>query len=749
MYLRYKETTVLLAFTAMTSSLSAESTPEKPQTRTAQKPNVVLFMLDDAGFGHLGAYGGSIDTPNIDRVAKMGLRYTNFHTTALCSPTRAALLTGRNHHSVGAGVIVELQTDYPGYSSRIPKEKFPLVETLRQSGYATAAFGKWHNTPVDEVSKDGPFDLWPTGLGFERFYGFNAGDTSQWEPLVWDNTKPITPHAGRSDYHFTTDMTDKAIEWLNGENTKDPEKPFFLYYATGAVHAPHHAPASYIEKYKGRFNKGWDKERDEILARQIKMGLVPEGTTLAPRPEAIAAWDTLSRDEKLLYARFEEAFAGFLDHTDEQFGRLLAALEKSGKMDNTIIIVTSDNGASGEGGLQGSINEGLYFNGLPEDFASNLKRMGEIGSKSSYNHYPAGWALAGNTPLALFKQTTNEGGVRDPFIIAWPDKIKEQGGIRHQFTHVIDVLPTLMDVAAIEPMDEVNGIKQDPIEGESFAQSLTKADAKNSRKAQYFEMLGNRAIWQDGWKAVSFHGRLPWDTQYSDKNFDDDPWKLYKIDSDPSESTDVGPLFPQKLAELKALFHEKALQFNVYPLDDSTTGRLLATISSFTKGVSEFTYSQGDGSIHSALAPPLKNRSHEISAEMTISDSGADGVIVADGGRVGGYSFFVKDGYLHYVHNYVGQNRYVIVSPARLPKGRVLVGFNFESEGVPGGAGVGTLYINDKAVAQRRIPKTTPIIYSQYDTFDIGMDSGSPVSNGYESPFASRAKIESVRFNLK
>ena len=706
-------------------------------------------MLDDAGFGHLGAFGGPIDTPNIDRVAKMGLRYTNFHTTALCSPTRAALLTGRNHHSVGSGVIVELQTDYPGYSSRIPKEKFPLVEALRQGGYATAAFGKWHNTPVDEINKEGPFDLWPTSLGFERFYGFNAGDVSQWEPLVWDNTKPVTPQAGRSNYHFTVDMTDKAIEWLNDENKKDPEKPFFLYYATGAVHAPHHAPASYIEKYKGRFDKGWDQSRAEILARQIKMGLVPKGTKLAPRPEAIVAWDKLSADEKRLYARFEEAFAGFLDHTDVQFGRLLAALEKSGKMDNTIIIVTSDNGASGEGGIQGSINEAIYFNGLPENFQSSLKRIDEIGSKSSYNHYPAGWALAGNTPLNYFKQTTNEGGVRDPFIIAWPAKIKDHGAIRDQFTHVIDILPTVMDVAGVRPLEEVNGIKQDAIEGASFAQSLTHADAKVARHVQYFEMLGNRAIWQDGWKAVAFHGRLPWDTQFSDKNFDDDPWKLYKLDSDPSETTDVGALFPQKLAELKILFNQEALKYNVYPLDDSTTGRLMATISSFTKGVTQFSYDQNDGSIHSALAPPVKNRSHEITAELTLPEGGAEGVIVADGGSVGGYSLFVKDGYLHYVHNFVGENRYDIVSSERLPSGRVKVRFSFVSEGGKEGAGIGSLYINDKMVARKHIPRTTRIIYSQYDTFDIGRDTGSPVSTSYESPFIYKGKIENVRFELK
>lgn len=738
-----------LAMLAMASIVSplqgAANNPDQvPGDGAAQRPNVVLFLLDDAGFAHLGAFGGLVETPNIDRVARMGLRYTNFHTTALCSPSRAALLTGRNHHSVGTGVISELQTDYPGYTSRIPKDKFPLVETLRQSGYATSAFGKWHNTPVDEITPKGPFDLWPTGLGFEKFYGFMAGDASQWEPLVWNNTTPLTPHVDRKDYHFTSDMTDQAIAWLR---EKDKTRPFFMYYATGAVHAPHHAPDAYIEKYKGRFDKGWDEARADILARQKLAGIVPPETQLASRPEAIKAWSELSADEKKLYTHMQEVFAGFLDHTDAQFGRILAELESSGQLDNTIVIITSDNGASGEGGLQGSFNESLYFNGLPEDWKYSLARMDELGKVDSYNHYPAGWALAGNTPLKYFKQTTNEGGVRDPFIIAWPSKIKDQGAIRQQYAHIIDVLPTVLDAAKVPVLDEVKGVAQKPVEGTSFAQTLTDAQAKVARPAQYYEMLGNRAIWQDGWKAVAFHGRMPWDTSFSDPNFDDDPWALYKIDDDPSEMHDLAAQYPEKLAELKALFHEEALKNNVYPLDDSTTARLAITFASFTSGKTSFVYANRETQIHEALAPPVKNKSHTISANFVMPDANAEGAIVAAGGRFGGYTLYVKDGRLHYVQNYVGEDIYEVVASEALPAGPVAARVEFEKTGEF--QGVARLYVNDKEVGEGQIQKTTPFLYSQFDTFDVGEDSGSPISRHYQSPFKFPGTIERVEFNLK
>jgi arylsulfatase len=706
------------------------------------QPNVLIFMLDDVGFAHLGSFGGGVDTPNMDRIANMGIRYTNFHTTALCSPSRAALLTGRNHHSVGTGVIVELQTNEPGYTSRIPKDKWPLVESLRQNGYATAAFGKWHNTPVDQVRPDGPFDLWPMSLGFERFYGFMAGDASQWEPLVWDNGKPLTPHAGRPDYHFTTDMTDQAIAWLKDETTQKSDKPFFLYYATGAMHAPHHAPQSYIDKYKGRFDQGWDRAREEILTRQKLAGIVPQNTQLAPRPKGVKAWDELSADEKRLYARMQETFAGYLDHTDHEFGRLLAALEKSGKLDNTIIIVTSDNGASGEGGLEGTYNEARIFNAMPENFAANLEHIDELGSRTTYNHYPAGWAVVGNTPLQYFKQTTNEGGVRDPFIIAWPHHIQDQGAIRRQFTHMIDVLPTILDLADVPVLSHVNGVEQQPIEGASFAASLTNPQASDARHQQYFEMLGNRAVWQDGWKAVAFHGRQPWDVG-SNPNFAADPWNLYRLDDDVAELNDLAQQYPEKLAELKALFDEEARKFNVYPLNDTTASRVMKTYESFTAGKTSFRYAQTDGHIHEALSPPVKNRSHVITAALT---EVSDGVIVAAGGRFGGYSLFIKDKQLYYTHNFVGESLYEIKATETLPAGPVDLRFEFEK--TENGQGRGRLYVNDKLVGAGEIPKVTPAVYSQYDTFDIGEDSGAPVSDRYEAPFRYQGVIERVEFQV-
>lgn len=749
MFWNRKNSLTILVMASLASPMHAvEKSPKKFPAATQEKqPNVLIFLLDDAGFAHIGAFGGLIDTPNIDRVAKMGLRYTNFHTTALCSPSRAALLTGRNHHSVGTGVISELQTNFPGYTSRIPKDKFPLVEALRQSAYATAAFGKWHNTPVDEITPKGPFDLWPMGLGFEKFYGFMAGDASQWEPLVWNNTTPLTPHADREDYHFTADMTDQALAWLRESRMANPGKPFFMYYATGAVHAPHHAPASYIEKYKGRFDKGWDEVRAEILARQKLAGIVPPGTELAPRPNEIKAWNQMSADERRLYAHMQEVFAAYLDHTDAQFGRVLAELEASGQLDNTIIIVTSDNGASGEGGLTGSFNEGLYFNALPEDWKESLARIDEIGSKKAYNHYPAGWALAGNTPLKYFKQTTNEGGVRDPFIIAWPARIKDQGAIRSQYAHVIDVLPTVLDAAQVPLLKEVNGVEQKPVEGTSFAKTLTDAEADIQRPAQYYEMLGNRAIWQDGWKAVAFHGRLPWTVNFSDPNFADDPWNLYKIDEDPSETHDIAAKYPEKLAELRALFHQEALKYNVYPLDDSTTSRLFATYASFTAGKANFVYKRRETQIHEALSPPVKNKSHSIIANFVMPIGGAEGVLVAAGGRFGGYVLFVMGGRLHFVHNMVGEERFEVISSETFPTGTVEARMDFVKTGEF--QGTAKLYINSQLVGEGQIPRTTPILYSQYDSFDIGEDSGSPVSDQYEAPFRFPGIIEKVEVRLK
>jgi arylsulfatase len=713
-----------------------------------RRPNVLVFLLDDVGFGQLSAFGGAVNTPNIDRVANLGLRYSNFHTTALCSPSRAALLTGRNHHSVGAGVVTEIATDHPGYTSHIPKEKFPVVEVFRQSGYGTAAFGKWHNTPLDQLrGPESKHDQWPTDLGFERFYGFMAGDMSQWEPTVWDNTRPIEPHNGRADYHFTTDMADQAIRWLDDEHRKNPDKPFFLYFATGAAHAPHHAPADFITKYRGRFDHGWDKVREETIARQKSMGMIPSNTELSERPDVIPAWDSLSKDEKRLYARMQETFAAYLDHADAQFGRVLAEVERLGQLEDTIILITSDNGASGEGGLHGSVNENLVFNAIPDELATNLARFDDIGTKKAYNHYPAGWALVGNTPFRYWKQTVHEGGVHDPMVIAWPKRIKDAGGFRDQFTHIVDVAPTLMELTEVSMPESIHGIAQAPMEGVSFAKTVIEPDATTGKKIQYFEMLGNRALWSDGWKVAAFHGRYPWVLSGSNPDFAHDKWELFNLANDFSETRDLAGEYPELLESLKAKFDEQAKTYNVYPLDDGTGDRVATTYESLIGGITHFKYGPEDVRVSEALSPPIKNRSYSVSAELGIPDGSADGTIVACGGRFGGYSLYVKDKRLHFVHNFLAESEYRIDSNEDLPKGSVTVRFEFVKTG--DFRGMGSLFVNDKKVGEGLIERTVPKRFGIAETFDVGEDSGSAVTEQYAAPFRFPGRIAKVEFQLR
>jgi len=723
-----------------------------PPAAPEKKPNILVFLLDDVGFGQPGAFGGAVNTPNIDRVASMGLRYNNFHTTSLCSPSRAALLTGRNHHSVGTGVITEIATDHPGYTSHIPKEKFPVVEAFRQNGYGTAAFGKWHNTPLEQLRGPGSkHDQWPTDLGFESFYGFMAGDMSQWEPTIWKDTKPVDPIPVNGEYHFTVDMADQAIQWLDKEHTQNPQKPFFLYFATGAAHAPHHAPAEYIAKYRGRFDQGWDKVREETLARQKSMGVVPADTALPERPDVIPAWESLSSDERRLYARMQETFAGYLDHADAQFGRVLAEVERLGELDNTIILITSDNGASGEGGLHGSVNENLVFNGVPDSLANNLARIDEIGTKRTYNHYPAGWALAGNTPFRYWKQTVHEGGVHDPMVIALPKRIKSGGETRSQFTHIIDVAPTLMELTGVALPETIHGVAQAPMEGVSFAKTLDSQEAKTEKRLQYFEMLGNRALWSDGWKAVAFHGRYPWDLSGTNPDFDHDKWELFNMTEDFSEAHDLADRYPEKLESLKEKFDEQAKTYQVYPLDDGTGARLAATYQSIMAGISNFKYSQGDVRISEAISPPVKNRSYTITAVFEVpegasSGSSGDGTIVACGGRFGGYSLYVKGKRIHFTHNFLAESEYTVDASEDLPTGTVTVRFEFNKTGEF--EGKGTLYVNNKKVGEGFLPRTVPRAFGIAETFDVGEDSGSPVTDQYAAPFVYQGRIHSVEFQL-
>lgn len=709
----------------------------------ATRPNVVVLMLDDVGFGHLGAFGGPIATPNIDRVAARGLRYTNFHTTALCSPSRAALLTGRNHHSVGTGKVTELASDEPGYTGRIPKSAATFAEVLRENGYATYALGKWHNTPIDEATTHGPYDLWPQGLGFERFYGFLAADTDQWAPNLWDQKTPIDPGAGRTDYILDRDLADHAVSFID-EKVRTGQ-PFFVYLAPGTAHAPHQAPREFIARNKGLFDEGWDKVREATFARQKAIGIMPGDVQLAPRPAVIPAWDGLSRDEKRLYARMQEVYAAAVQYADSQFGRVLDELEKTGHLDDTIILITSDNGASGEGAMEGSANEMRVANQLPEDFAANLRLIDELGGPATYNHYPAGWAFAGNTPGQYWKQTVHEGGVRDPFIIAWPNGIAARGEIRPQFAHLVDVAPTILELAGIQMPATVNAVSQMPLEGVSLVPTFASAAATNKKAVQYFEMFGNRGLWSNGFKAVAFHGRWPWDTRSTNSDFAGDHWALYDLATDPNETVDLADTNPGKLSELRGLFEQQANEHHVFPLNDSTSALVAANMARLIGGRTQFVYSGVTRATPEVLSPPVKNHAHTIVANVRVGAGGADGVLATCGGRFGGYALYVKGGKLTYVHNFIGEERYTIVSAQPVPTGEVELKFVFTKTGP--NRGRGRLYINGKLSGSGAIPRTVPILYSFSESFDTGLDTGTPAGD-YEVPFAFQGDLERVKVTI-
>ncbi|MBX3191833.1 MAG: arylsulfatase [Labilithrix sp.] len=729
---------------ALLSCSRALQTREQAMTTSEEtsppKPNVVVVLLDDVGFGHLSSFGGPIPTPNIDRVAARGLRYTSFHTTALCSPTRAALLTGRNHHAVGTGKITELVSDEPGYTGRIPTSAATFVEIFRQHGYATYALGKWHNTPVEDVTPNGPYDLWPHALGFDRFYGFMGGQTNQWAPNVWDDTLPIDPAVGHPGYFLDRDLGDHAIAYV-AQHGKD-RQPFLLYIATGSAHAPHHAPREVIDRNIGRFDAGWDVLREQTLARQKRMGIVPEETTLAPRPEEIPAWSSLSPREKRAFARMQEVFAGAVEYADEQLGRVLDQLEKTQQLDDTIVIVTSDNGASGEGGLIGLTNVFQDVNGIPTSLGEIERALDDLGGPNAINHYPAGWALAGNTPGRYWKQSTYEGGVRDPFVISWPNGIEARGGIRSRFTHVVDVAPTLLDLAGLAMPGEVNGVRQMPLAGESFVSSLRAARAPARRPPQYFEMFGNRAIWADGWKAVSFGGRMPWDHE---SGFDAGPWELFRLDDDPGESRDLAAREPEKLAELEALFDREARKNRVFPLEGASVALVRENMRRLAGQQTTFRYEGFTRGTPEVLSPPVKNRSHAIVARVHVYDGGAEGVLATCGGRFGGYALYVKDGRLTYAHDYVGLERYVVTSTTRVPTGDVTLAVVFEKTGE--NAGRARLFIDGDAAGEGDIPHTVPILYSATETFDTGLDTATAAGD-YEVPFAFTGRLDSVTVRL-
>jgi arylsulfatase A-like enzyme len=729
-----------------------ESKPWWPQPTQAppDAPNIVIIILDDVGYGWLSCYGGSIETPNIDGLARNGLLYNNWHTTALCSPTRATLLTGRNHHSVSTGAVTDMATGFPGYDGRIPKEKATIAAALRKYGYNTFAVGKWHNTPAGETGPEGPFDRWPTGemMGFDRFYGFLGGGCNQWyPPLVWDNHPIAPPKTPEEGYHLSVDLVDKAILFISNHESVAPEKPWFLWLAFGAAHAPHHVSKEWADKYKGKFDQGWDKVREETLARQKRMGIVPENTELAPPNEGVQKWDELSGDEKKLFARMMEVYAGFLSHTDHQIGKLISFLEEIGNIENTLMFVCSDNGASAEGMLTGLFNEASVFNMELESTEENMKRIDELGGPTSYNHYPVGWAMAGDSPFKWYKQYTHYGGTKDPLIVHWPKGIRDRGKIRTQFHHSADIVPTIFEAVGVDPPAEIGGYAQAPLEGVSMLYSFNDAIAPSRKQIQYFEMLGNRAIWRNGWKAVTYHGRLPWENK-SRWSFDEDKWELYNVEEDFSECKDLADKHPEKLRQLVELWWAEAGKYNVLPLDDRFAERQ-ALRDEISKEKKSYTFYPGTVRVPENSAPHFKNRSYSINAEVEIPKAGAEGPICAIGGIGSGWSLYIKDKKLVYCYNYLGKY-YYLNSTDHVPTGKVKLGFEFEKTGKEkfGAGGIARLYINGNKAGELKIPRTVRFVYSMGESFDIGRDSGTAVTPEYKHHAEFTGTIKKVVIDL-
>ena len=698
-------------------------------------PNVLVILIDDMGFGMPSAFGGPIHMPTVDKLAREGLRYNQFHTTALCSPTRTALLSGRNHHTNNMGSITETATAFPGNTGQRPDNVTPLAEMLRLNGYSTSFFGKNHETAAWEVSPSGPTTRWPNRSGFDEFYGFMGGETNQWAPLLYHNQTMVEVPKDPK-YHFMTDMTNKAIAWVEFQKALTPDRPFFMYFAPGATHAPHHVPKEWIAKYKGKFDKGWDVMRERVLARQIKLGVVPPGTKLAPKPEAIKDWATLSADEKKLFSRQMEIFAGFGEYTDTEIGRLVDAIRQTGQLDNTLIFyILGDNGTSAEGGMNGLFNEMTYFNGVQETVKDILKHYAQLGGPLSYPHMAAGWAVAGDTPFTWTKQVaSNFGGTRNGMVIHWPKRITAKGEIRSQFHHVIDVAPTILEAAGLPEPKSVNGTVQKPIEGVSMVYTLDDPNAESRHKVQYFEIFGNRGIYADGWLAGTIH-KAPWEPEPRAPLLED-TWELYDTRADFSLANDLAAQNPDKLKELQDLFMTEAVKYNVLPIDDRVFERLNAKLVGRPDLMGDrmsLTLHAGMTGMSENAFINVKNRSVTITADLEIPAGGANGVILCQGGRFGGWSLYVKGGRPAYTYNFLGLTRTTIRGETAVPAGKVRLRMDFAYDG--GGLGKGglvTLYVNGKKVGQGRIEHTQPGLFSVDDAADVGMDEGTPVVEGYQ-----------------
>ena len=736
-----------------------------------QAPNILLIMTDDSGFGVPSTYGGVIPTPAMDRIAKAGLRYTQIHSTALCSPTRAALITGRNHHSVGFGVISEQSTGFPGYNSIIPKDKATIGRILLDNGYATSWFGKDHNTPAFEASQIGPFDQWPTGMGFEYFYGFVGGDANQWEPNLFRNTTEIYPFLGKPGWNLTTAMADDAIDWMNRVNQIDPSKPFFCYYVPGGTHAPHHPTKEWVDKIHAMhlFDDGWNKLRDTIFANEKKLGVIPQDAKMTPWPkEILKEWDQCTPDEKKLFIKQVEVFAAYVAYTDHEIGRVIQAVEDMGKLDNTIIIyINGDNGTSAEGGLYGTPNEVAFFNGVDVPVDVQLAKYYDVwGTEKTYNHMSAHWAWAFDTPYSWFKQIASHlGGVRQGMCISWPGHIKDVGGIRNQFCHVIDVVPTLLEVCGIPAPDSVDGIKQAPIEGTSFAYTFDKAnaDVPSRHKTQYFEMFGDHAIYHDGWMLSTKVVRPPWEA-YGPANPDplnNVTWELFDLNKDWTQFDDVAAKNPDKVKELKELFLTEAKKYEVLPLDASVASRIIAPRPNITAGRSQFVYTHPMTGLPQGDSPLLLDCSYNIKADIEVPQGGAEGMILTSGGRFAGYGFYLLKGKPVFLWNMLDLKRVKWAGPDALTPGKHTVEFDFKYDGLGlgtlafnsftglGRGGAGTLKVDGKTVDTQKIEKTLPMILQWDESFDIGSDTLTGVNDAdYLPPFPLTAKLNKLTITV-
>ena len=731
--------------------------PFEPPKAPDGAPSVIYIVLDDVGFSAMSCYGGPIETPNIDRIAAQGVRYSQWHTTALCSPTRSCLLTGRNHTRNSMACITEAAAGFPNGSGTIPPENGMISEILGERGWNTYAVGKWHLCPTDEMNLASTRRNWPTGRGFERFYGFLGAETNQWYPdLVYDNHPVDQPRSPEEGYHLTVDLTDKALEFVKDAKVIAPDKPFFLYYAPGAAHAPHHAPKAWIERYAGKFDMGYEAMREQTLARQKELGLVPPDTELPPlnpigTPQARTGpdgkpfpavdytkpWDTLSADEKRLYCRMAEVYAGFLSHADDQIGRLLDYLEESGQRDNTLVIVVSDNGASGEGGPDGSVNENKLFNGIPDDLQSNLAMIDELGSPTTYNHYPTGWAMAFNAPFKMWKRYEFNGGTSDPCILSWPSVLGHGGEIRHQYHHAIDIVPTILDCLGVDPPGTIKGHTQSHFDGVSMRYALEDPSAASARPTQFFSMLGSRAIWHQGWKAVTTHPTISgW------SHFNDDTWELYHTDTDRSELHDLADEHPGKLRELVNLWFAEAGANGAFPLDDRTPLEVLNTPRpQLTSPRDRYLYYPDTADVPETQAVNIHNRSYTIGVQVDIPAPGAQGVLFAHGARFGGHALYVKDNRLHYVYNFVGMIEQKVDATEDLPTGEDLIlsaSFDKDGEDPPGvSTGVLSLYHGDRKVGEGRIKNQPGYFELAGEGLCIGRDSGAAVTDDYpgERPY--------------